>query len=916
MEQPTQSPTNAVPPAWHATPVAAVLAHLGTNVHHGLTDAEAARRRVEVGSNVLPPPRRRGPVLRLLLQFHNVLIYVLLGAAAVTAALGHWADSGVIVAVVVINALIGFLQEGKAERALEAIRDMLPSQAQVLRAGVRREAAVHELVPGDIVYLASGDKVPADLRLVDAHSLRIAEAALTGESAAAEKQTGTMPADAALGDRACMAYASTLVAHGQATGVVVATGPDTEVGHISAMLAQVRELSTPLTRQIAQFGRWLTAATLLIAGLAFGYGTLMHGYPAADMFLAAVGLAVALIPEGLPAIVTIALAIGVGRMAGRNAIIRRLPAVEALGSVTVICTDKTGTLTRNEMSVSRVLTADGDLAVSGAGYAPHGGFSQDGTAVEAASRHDLLALARAGLLCNDAVLAQANGDWRLAGDPTEGALVTLALKAGLDDAFEHENHPRDDVIPFESEHCFMATLHHDHDGHRFIALKGAPERILPLCRWQAGAAGLAPLDVVCWQQRMEQAASQGARLLAIASRGIERPAPTLRIDDVRLGGFTLLGIVGLSDPPREEAIAAVARCRAAGIRVKMITGDHVATARSIGAQLGLSPSLRACRGADLAPGQAELADQAAACDVFARASPEDKLRLVDALQGRGEVVAMTGDGVNDAPALKRADVGVAMGCKGTEAAREAAEIVLADDNFASIAAAVEEGRTVYDNIRKAIVFILPTNGGEAGMLLVAILLGLTMPITPVQILWINMITAVTLSLTLAFEAPERDVMRRPPRPPNAPVLTGFLIWRVVFVTVLMVSGGIGLFLWELGQGAPLPVARTAAVNAIVVGEIAYLFNARTLRAFAVRTGALDGNRYVLPAIGVLAAFQLLFTYFVPAQEVFGTAALGLGAWARIAVFGIVLFLIVEAEKMCWRAPSRDRPRPPRAPAAE
>jgi magnesium-transporting ATPase (P-type) len=901
---PGQPSPSVIPPAWHAAPAEAVLARLGVHAHQGLSDDEVDRRRAETGKNVLPPPRRRGPLLRLLLQFHDLLIYMLLGAAVVTAALGHWADSSVILAVVVINALIGFLQEGKAERALDAIQDLLPLQAQVLRAGVRREVAADELVPGDIVFLAAGDKVPADLRLIEARSLRVAEATLTGESVASEKQACAVPIDASLGDRSSMAFASTLVAYGQGAGVVVATGPSSEVGRISAMLAQVEELSTPLTRQIAQFGRWLTAATLLLAGLAFGYGTQVQGYPATDMFMAAVGLAVALIPEGLPAIVTITLAIGVSRMAGRNAIVRRLPAVEALGSVTVICTDKTGTLTRNEMTVTRVLTSNGDLSVSGAGYAPHGGFSRDVAEVEAAGRPDLLELARAGLLCNDAVLSRSDGHWRLAGDPTEGALVTLALKAGLDDAFERENCPRDDVIPFDAEHRFMATLHHDHADRRFIVLKGAPERILPLCRWQTGAGGRADTGMAGWLRRLDETASQGMRLLAIASRRVDTAAPTLHIDDVLQGGFTLLGVVGLSDPPREEAIEAVQRCRAAGIRVKMITGDHVATARSIGARLGLGPALRACSGTDLAADASELAVQAADCDVFARASPEDKLRLVNALQGLGEVVAMTGDGVNDAPALKRADVGVAMGRKGTEAAKEAAEIVLADDNFASIAAAVEEGRAVYDNIRKAIAFTLPTNGGEAGMLLMAILLGLTMPITPVQILWVNMITEVTLSLSLAFEAPEQDVMRRPPRSPQAPILSGFLVWRVAFVTVLMVSGGIGLFLWELGQGAPLPVARTAAVNAIVIGEIAYLFNARSLLAPSWGAGALRGNRYILAAVTVLVVFQLLFTYLPAAQDVFGTASLGPGALFRIVVFGAVLFLVVELEKMCWRTRSR------------
>lgn len=890
---------------WHAVEGQVVLDLVETSRSRGLTAAQAQQRQLEHGSNILPPAKHQGPLLRFMLQFHNILIYVLLAAAVVTAFLGHWVDSGVIVGVVVINAVIGFIQEGKAEKALDAIRQMLSFNAQVLRDGRRYDIPAQQLVPGDIVFLASGDKVPADLRLLEVRSLHIEEAALTGESVAADKSVEPVLVDAPLGDRSCMAYSGTLVTYGQGVGVVVAIGAATEIGRISAMLAEVQVLATPLLRQLAVFGRWLTWAILVLAGSAFAFGVWVRSYAAADMFLVAVGIAVAAIPEGLPAIMTITLAIGVQRMARRNAIIRRLPAVEALGSVTVICTDKTGTLTRNEMTVRRVMTAAALFEVSGAGYAPQGGFAIDDSEINLAEYPVLQEIGQVALLCNDAALSQAGGQWQLTGDPTEGALISLAFKTGLKESFARESLPRIDVIPFESEHRFMATLHHDHAGRSFVFLKGAPERVLELCQWQRGDEEERsqedgqdrPLDTLRWQRQMADAASQGMRLLAVAMRPEEQQLTSLEFDAVESGGFTLLAVLGLADPLREEAIVAVARCRSAGIRVKMITGDHLETARAIGAQLGLATRVEALSGAEIETmDDARLAAVVKDTDIFARASPEHKLRLVQALQRNGEVVAMTGDGVNDAPALRRADVGVAMGGKGTEVAKEAAEMVLTDDNFASITAAVEEGRAVYDNIRKSIVFILPTGGGETGMLLIAILFGLTLPITPVQILWVNMITAVTLSLALAFETPEADVMGRPPRDTHEPLLTGFLVWRIIFVTVLLAGGGIGLFLWELRQGASLEAARTAAVNALVMGEIFYLFNVRRFTAPALTREGIFGNRTALLAVGLLLVFQGLFTYLPAMQQLFGTTGLEAAAWARIVAFGVAVLLIVELEK--------------------
>ena len=890
--------TNEHPTHWHTLSALDTLSRLDAS-RTGLPPDAVEARRAQYGDNRLPPPQRQPAWQRLLLQFHNVLIYVLLAAGVITALLGHWLDSGVIFGVIIINAVIGFIQEGRAEEALDAIRDMLAPHATVTRDGERHEIPAEELVPGDIVHLASGDRVPADLRLIDIKSLRVMEAALTGESLAVEKQVDAVAEDAALGDRASMAWSGTLVTYGQGIGVVTATGTATELGRISTLLTTVEKLTTPLLKLMARFGQWLAGVILLLSVLIFGFGVWVRDYPASEMFLAAVGLAVAAIPEGLPAIMTITLAIGVTRMAHRHAIIRRLPAVETLGAVSVICSDKTGTLTRNEMTVQTVIGAEGVFEVSGSGYAPEGGFARDGAQVDPESQPLLRDVAHAALLCNDAELHDTNTGWQLAGDPTEGALLTLAMKAGLDPRQTREALPRSDVIPFESEHRFMATLNHDHDGRGFIYLKGAPERVLTLCEAQRSADGEAPLDPDFWHARMEEAASQGMRLLALAVR--HETTTTLNFSDIEDGGFTLLAVLGLADPPREEAIQAVATCRSAGIQVKMITGDHAATAQAIGKQLGLGEAVRATTGAEIETlDDAQLRDVVAQNDVFARASPEHKLRLVEALQSLGHVTAMTGDGVNDAPALRRADVGVAMGQKGTEAAKEAAEMVLADDNFASIAHAVEEGRTVYGNLKKAIVFILPTNAAQAGMVLIAILLGLTLPITPVQILWVNMVSAVTLALALAFEHPEPEAMRQPPRNPSEPLLTRFMLWRIVFVTVFLVAGSLGLFLWELERGVPLEVARTAAINALVMGEIFYLFNCRRLTAPVVGWSGLVGNRAVLIAIGILVVLQGLFTYLPVLQTLFATAALDLAAWGRIFLFGIIVYSVVEIEKAVIR----------------
>ncbi len=891
---------------WHADSEKTVFESLET-IPSGLSNKEANGRLAKHGPNLLPEPKARSPLLRFFYQFHNVLIYVLMAASAVTAMLGHWVDASVILAVVVLNAVIGFVQEGKAENALRAIRQMLSPNAMALRDGRQTTIRAEDLVPGDIVLLQSGDKVPADLRLFRVKGLQIQESVLTGESMAVEKITDPVAQEAVIGDRRCMAYSGTLVTHGQGSGVVIATGVQTEIGRISRLVSEVESVTTPLLRQMAQFGRWLTAAILGLAIITFAFGVLFRDYLAAEMFLAAVSLAVAAIPEGLPAIMTITLAIGVQRMARRNAIIRKLPAIETLGAVSVICSDKTGTLTRNEMTVRTIATAENLFELGGTGYDPHGAISLSDRDVLEEERPLLLEITRAAMLCNDASLEQSNGEWLVHGDPMEGALLVSGLKAGLDIEAEAKQYPRTDLIPFESEHRFMATLHHSHSGDAFIFLKGAPERLLEMCAHQRMVDGDQPLDRSYWLTRIEAMAQQGKRVLAIAIKPVSHEQMGLIFSDVE-NDLIMLGLFGLIDPPREEAIGAVRQCHQAGIRVKMITGDHGATARAIARQLKLINVNDVITGQELkSMSDDELRQRVLAVDVYARVNPEHKLLLVRLMQEQGLIVAMTGDGVNDAPALKRADVGTAMGHNGTEAAKEAAEMVLADDNFASITHAVEEGRTVYDNLKKAILFILPTNGGEALIILASILLGFhQLPLTPVQILWVNMVTAVTLALALAFESPEKDAMRRPPRDAHEPILTGYLVWRVVFVSVILMSGTFGLFVWEMERGVSIEHARTVAVNTLVMFEIFYLFNSRYITASIFNRAGLTGNRYVLIAISILVILQLAFTYLAPMQSLFGTAAIDFNIWLHILLVSSSVLFLVELEKYFVRNIERNR----------
>ena len=882
---------------WHALSPEEALRTLSASVATGLSHREAERRLADYGINSLPIQERRGAFLRLVLQFHNPLIYVLMAAGIMTFWLRDYVDTAVIAAVVVVNAIIGFVQEGRAEKALEGVRSMLASRATVLRESERREIDAQLLVPGDIVLLESGMRVPADLRLLNARNLRITEAAITGESEPVQKGTEPLDANTPTVDRTCMAYSGTVISSGQAHGLVVGTGIATEIGRIGMLVGEVQALETPLTRRMDQFSRQITLFILATGLATFLYGYFIRRMSTLDTFLAVVGLAVAAIPEGLPAVVTIVLAIGTQIMARNKAIIRRLPAVETLGSVTVICSDKTGTLTKNEMTAVRVMLPTHALEVSGVGYAPEGGFqSQEGT-IEPELDDELQALSRCALLCNDARLKDGgeNG-WQLVGDPTEGALLTLAHKAGLNPLEAAAEMPRIDEIPFDSENRFMATLHHDHQGHAFVLMKGAPEPILELCV-QDGDGRM--IDRTAWEARMEAAAGDGLRVLALARCEMPVGTAALSMDDIAQR-FALLGMVGLIDPPREEAVAAVSDCRRAGIHVKMITGDHAVTAVAIARKLGLKAD-RVLTGRDIqVMDEASLAQASMDADVFARASPEHKLRLVAALQARGELVAMTGDGVNDAPALKAANIGVAMGKRGTDAAREAADLVLTDDNFATIARAVREGRVVFDNIKKSLLFMLPTNGGEAGVIMLAVFAGLSLPVTPGQILWVNTVTSVTLSLVLAFEPAELGVMLRPPLPPSQALLRGMLAFRIMYVILLIIVVTFAMFEWELMRGNDIETARTAAVDMLVTGELAYLFNVRYFTAHAFTLDVFTGNPLACWMSAVLVGLQLLFTYFHPMQEVFHTRALDLHSWLVIFALALGLFLAVEAEKAVLR----------------
>lgn len=872
---------------WHHLPVERIFKLLKSGME-GITQDEADLRLAQFGPNEVEVRKKKGPLYQFAKQFASPLIYVLLAAAVLTFILREYIDMAVILGVVLANAAIGFIQERKAEHALESLSRMLVPEATVLRNGLSRVISSRELVRGDVVLLKAGDRVPTDLRLFYEKNLRADESVLTGESAVVEKNTQPLELeDIPLADRRNMVFAGTLITQGLGRGVVVATAGDTQIGRISELIRESRKMATPLIRKMSHFGMVMSVVITVVAVFTFAVG-MLRGFAVLDMFLASVSLAVAAIPEGLPAVITISLAIGVKTMACRNAIIRTMPAVETLGSATVICSDKTGTLTKNQMTVTRVCADRTMYDVTGVGYEAEGNFMLGNVKIDPSSFPALMATLKAGTLCNDASFR----DGGIEGDPTEGALLISALKAA-------EFHlPRLDVIPFEPEQRYMATLHRDSDGGTIMYVKGSPEKIVEMCRYQFKGTGFQSLDAGAILAAADEMASDGLRVMGMAYREMDMDTEDIEPADVRDLVFT--GLQGMMDPPREEVVESIRKCKTAGIRVIMITGDHLHTALTIAGELGIETQ-GAISGVDIDSMEDEELEKAlVSVSVFARTSPEHKLRLVELLKGMGEVVAATGDGINDAPALKTADIGIAMGISGTEVAKEASDMVLADDNFASIVSAVEEGRDVYSKIQKIILWTLPTNGGEGVIVMCAVLLGTLLPMLPMQILWINTVTVVGLGVPFTVEPKEPGLLERSPRPPGEPLLLPLIKERMVLMTILMVIAAFLMFYFELNSGRQIDTARTITMNTIVFIEAMYLFNSKSLHEHAF--GRMLNNRSILLGIAIVAGLQMLITYHPLMNAAFRTAPLAPSDWIWIIAAAFAAFIVIETEKSLrrWR----------------
>jgi len=898
-------PHPALPPLpWHALGADEVLLRLGSDAERGLDVGTVAQLQTLHGPNALPEPPPRPLWRAALRQFKSPLVGILGVAAVLAVALGHQGDAAVILAVVLVNALIGTLQEGRAERSMAALRQLSALQVRVQRNGSEAVVAARELVPGDILIVAAGDAVAADARLIDAAQLHAAEAALTGESVPVAKALASLPEATGLADRHNLVHAGTHVTAGRGRAVVVATGAHTEVGRIAGLTEGAREPPTPLEQRIAAFGRALVAAALALFAGVMLLG-LWRQMPLDELLMVAISQMVSMVPEGLPVAMTIALAVGMQRMAGRGAIIRRLSAVETLGSTTVICSDKTGTLTRNEMTVTRLWLPGGapggrTVEVAGTGYEPVGVLTDAGRPLPA-DDPALAALLQAAALCNDAELLPPEGErtaWSVLGDPTEGALRVLAAKAGLDLAVLARQAPREAELPFDSDRQLMATRHRLADAPRRVLLKGSPEAVLRLCAGDPAASGPAA------RAAAEAMAGQALRVLAFAVVD-DDPLDAAAGFDALAGRARLLGLAGQIDPPRDSARAAVADCRAAGIRPVMVTGDHKLTGLAIARALGIArDGDRAVDGPELERmGEADLRDALPHIAVFARVQPAQKLRIVEALQARGEVVAMTGDGVNDAPALARADVGVAMGITGTEVAKSAARIVITDDNFATIVGAVEQGRVVYGNLKKVILYLFATSLDEVAILLLALLGGYPLPLAAVQVLWINIVTEGTLTVNLVMDPADGDEMQRTPVPRDDPLVDRAMLGRVALMAASAVTVTFGWFAWRMAQGADIAVVRTETFTLLAMCQWFNLLNCQAAQRSALRLGLLR-NPWLLGGLALSVALQAAVLYLPALQAMFHTAALPLATLGPLLALASVVLWAEELRKALARARRR------------
>ena len=881
---------------YHAQTVALVLKELNVNIKSGLSEEEAQKRLEKYGLNTLTPPKGKSAWLRFFLQIHQPLIYVLILSATIALCLGEYVESGVIYGVVIGNAIMGFVQEDKALKALSSLSKNIPMMTTVLRDGQSMVIASQNIVPGDIVLLHSGDKVPADMRLLEVHDIKINESVLTGESLPVEKQIDKLPEKTLLGDKVNMAFASTLAVFGSATGVVVSTGDNTEIGKISRMIAAAEDIKTPLTEKVEIFSSKLLWLIVFLSLLAFGVG-IYKGLPVVDTFMAGVAMAVAAIPEGLPAAMTIILAIGVNRMLKHKAIIRKLPAVETLGSSTVICSDKTGTLTENKMTVQNVFCGGTNYEVSGSGYQLEGTFVP-----EESTSKVLTTCLKTGVLCNDANLWDNSGTFSPSGDPTEIALLVSASKHGIIPSQLREKVCCVDTIPFEAVYQYMACLYDD----KVIYMKGSIEAILPLCEKQMAKDGkLEPLNKKEIQKQADIYAKQGLRVLCFCIKPDFKES-TLQHKDVRTG-MIFVGLQAMIDPARPEAIKAIATCHTAGISVKMITGDHLLTAVAIAQKMGFTKDgtePKAINGKELSNmSDTELLKVAPDTDVFARVSPEDKLRLVKALQSKGNIVAMTGDGVNDAPALKQANIGIAMGENGTDVAKEASDVVLLDDNFASIEKAIREGRGVLDNLIKFILWTLPISFAEAFVVMLAIFFGWKLPITPVQILWINMVTTILLGAMFSFEPIEKGIMKRAPRQPQAPLLSKSVVIRMVSVCSIMTFLVFVVFNAMMNEGYSLSQAQTTVVNLLVMLGIVNMFACKSVTKSTITSGFFNNKWMLWGALGMIL-LQILFTYTSVFNFCFKTSFIGSSAWYAIGISCLLMLLWIEIEKTILRLTRR------------